>query len=159
MATTREAEAPSPPHRANADTAMEVVQAMAAGELPRLLELWSPKFRFHSPQSAGPLMRGTEWPDTHDPSSDRDTYVAAYTRAAGHIFGKSEVEVIHLAADGDVVIPLVVIRAELRDGTPYTNVYCFPMLFEDGKVVEMWEVHDTGYAFPLMRKQLLGSDS
>jgi ketosteroid isomerase-like protein len=65
---------------------------------------------------------------------------------------------MHVAADGDLVIPLVTIRALLRDGTPYANVYCFPMLFEDGKVVEMWEIHDTAYAFPRMRKQLMGGE-
>jgi ketosteroid isomerase-like protein len=143
-------------HRTNADTAIEVVNAMAAGDLPRLLELWSPKLRFHSPQSAGPLIGGSDWPATPDPFRERDDFVAAYQSAVDRIFAESEPpEFLHVAADGDVVIPLVIIRAQLRDGTPYANLYCFPMVFEDGKVVEMWELHDSGYAFPLFRQQLL----
>jgi ketosteroid isomerase-like protein len=144
-------------HRANADTAIEVVKAMAAGDLPRLLEIWSPKFRLHSPQSAGPLVGGREWPDTPDPYRELEDYIPAYENARSRLFadGNGEPpEFLHVAADGDVVIPLVVIRDRFRDGTPYANVYCFPMVFEDGKVVEMWEVLDTGYAYPLFRQQL-----
>jgi ketosteroid isomerase-like protein len=142
-------------HRGNADTAIEVVTAMAAADLSRLLELWSPKIRVHTPRSVGPLVGGSAWPDATDPFRERDEYLAAFKGALGRIFAEAEPpEFLHVAADGDVVIPLVIIRARLRDGTPYANVYCFPMVFEDGKVVEMWEVHDSGYAFPLFKKQL-----
>jgi ketosteroid isomerase-like protein len=146
----------SAPHRANADTAVEVVTAMAAGNLARLMELWSPDLRFHLAQSAALLVGGRDHPGTHDPIREgRDVYLASYLNAIDRIFEEVQPpEFLHVAADGDIVIPLAVIRARLRDGTPYTNIYCFPMRFEDGKVVEMWEVHDTGYAFPLFRKQL-----
>jgi ketosteroid isomerase-like protein len=147
-------------HRVNADTAVAVVNAMAAGDLPRLMELWAPDLRFHLAQSAAALVGGRDHPGTHDPVREgRDVYLASYLNAIERIF--EEVyppEFLHVAADGDIVIPLAVIRARLRDGTPYTNIYCFPMRFEDGKVVEMWEAHDTGYAFPLFRKQLTGAE-
>jgi ketosteroid isomerase-like protein len=151
MATQTEVDS----HRGNADTAIEVVTAMAAGDLPRLLEIWSPKLRVHSPRSAGPLISGSAWPDTPDPFREHDEYVNVFKAAIGRIYAEVEPpEFLQVAADGDVVIPLVIIRARLHDGTPYANLYCFPMRFEDGKVVEMWEVHDSGYAFPLFKKQL-----
>jgi hypothetical protein len=145
-------------HRANAETAKEVVTAMAAGDLPRLLELWSPKLRVHTPQSVGPLVGGSAWPDSPDPVRELDEYIDAFKRGLDLIYAETEPpEFLQVAADGDLVIPLVIIRARLHNGTPYANLYCFPMRFEAGKVVEVWELLDTAYAYPLYREVLSGS--
>lgn len=163
MATTQTTDNPSSSHRANAQAAIDLVNAMSAGDLPRCLELWAPELKFHFAQSAAAgAVRPTEVPagnePHHDPFMDGvDAYVASYTAAVDKIFaGEIEPpEFLHIAADGDLVMPLVVIRTRLRDGTAYTHLYCFPMRFENGKVVEMWEVHDTAYAFPRFAKQFL----
>jgi ketosteroid isomerase-like protein len=140
------------------ELAKEVVRAMCTRNVGRLTELFAPDLRFHTAQSVTTLHPdgGVNAPLVRDPTFEgRDAYLASYTAAEQDIVGPmEEPDFVFVAGDGEAVVPLVWIRAKLADGTPYENLYCFPMRFKDGQVVEMWEVHDTAYAFPLYKRQI-----
>jgi ketosteroid isomerase-like protein len=134
---------------------------MCQQDLTRLRELLAPDVRYHIPQSSVQLrppaeLIGSGALETHDPYTEgRDARLAMERDGVNRFFAEAQPpEFVLLTADGDAVTAVVRVRARLRDGTPYENLYCWPMRIEGGQVVEMWEVHDTAYAFPLLLRQL-----
>jgi ketosteroid isomerase-like protein len=127
-----------------------VFNAMVTGDTDRLRELIAPEMRFHYPLSFAQLEAerdGRPAPAGHDPVREGgDSFIAMIEQA--HTTGPLKdvrPEIIHVVADGDVVVTLARIHAVVH-GTPYDNLYAYHMRVAAGRVVEQWDLLDSAYA-------------
>jgi ketosteroid isomerase-like protein len=149
--------------RVNAQPAVEAFRALVAADLPAVERLFSADVRWHYPQSfARRAAKHRERPPTeeHDTVFEgRDMLLDVTGNVDSQIFRNPRPEIIHVAADGDLVVLLVRVRAELHNGTDYDNFYAFHMRFEEGQVAEVWELLDSAYAFSTGAWEILYEDA
>jgi ketosteroid isomerase-like protein len=144
--------------RSTKEIVLDYYNAQCAGDLDRLRELLAPDVKFHYPQSSYRLRAesiGAAPPEVPDPYMEgREVMVAAVEGAFQRIFKTVEPpDFVHVVAEGDIAVVLSRSHAVMQDGTQYHQLYSFHARVEDGMVSEVWEVHDTMYAFNIFLQQ------
>jgi ketosteroid isomerase-like protein len=148
--------------RSTGEIVKEYYLAHCRGDSERLRELLAPDVRFHYPQSAyvlRPPVDGENWDkpksDVPDPYTEgRESMIRSIETAYERFFKHCEApEFVHFVAEGDVAVSLTRNRAIMQDGTAYHQLYSFHARVENGLVAEVWEVHDTMYAFNVFLSQ------
>jgi ketosteroid isomerase-like protein len=134
----------------NAAIATELFGAMIVGDFDRIAALIAPDVRFHYPQTFARQRAerdGLALTEGTDPvMQGSDVFVSMLQEAHRSRFQSVEPEVVHVVAEGDLVVLLVLIRAVLRDGSAYENFYSYHMRFEGGRLQEQWDLLDTAHA-------------
>jgi ketosteroid isomerase-like protein len=148
--------------RSTAEIVKEYSLAQCRCDSARLREILAPNVRFHHPQSSyvfradadGNALTSAPW-DRPDPYVDgREALIASVERAYKRFFKQCEPpDFVHVVAEGDVGVVLSRNRAIMQDGSVYHQLYSFHVRVEDGLVAEIWEVHDTMYAFKIFLAQ------
>jgi ketosteroid isomerase-like protein len=140
----------APPTPTNASLATELFGAMIVGDYDRVAALIAPDVRFHYPQTFARQRAerdGLAPTEGTDPVMEgSDVFVSMLQEAHRSRFESVEPEIVHVVAQGDVVVLLVLIRAVLRDGSTYENFYSYHMRFAGGRLQEQWDLLDTAHA-------------
>lgn len=144
--------------RTTTEIATDYYLAQVRGDSARLRELLAPNVRFHYPQSSyllRPEGRPTEPGTVPDPYYEgREMMIASIETAFQRFFKHCEApDFVHVVAEGDIAVILTRSRAIMQDGTDYHQLYSFHARIEDGLVAEVWELHDTMYAFNIFLQQ------
>lgn len=148
--------------RSTSEIVKEYYLAHCRGDSARLREILAPNVRFHHPQSGyvfrndadGNALTEAPWVGPDPYMDDRESMIASIELAYQRFFKHCEPpEFVHVVAEGDIAVILSRNRAVMQDGTDYHQLYSFHARVEDGLVAEIWEVHDTMYAFNIFLAQ------
>jgi ketosteroid isomerase-like protein len=124
-------------------TAVEYIGAMFGGDVARMTASTTEDFRWWFPPS------GVKNHGLPNPLAGRANAANTLFKLGGGSArdrSHTKLEVIHLVAEGAMVVLHLLVRAMNAHGVPFENRYVFIFRFEDNLIADVWEFTDTSFA-------------